>query len=235
MKLICCNFKMNLLQEDINNYLNKVKNISKDNIIFFPSIPYINNFKNNNCIVGSQDISFMEQGSITGDTSILQLKELGITWTILGHSERRNYYNEDKYVNKKLNISLKNNINVILCIGEKEKQNLDLTLKDLKQEIDEAIKNNLDLIKNNLVIAYEPCWAIGKNQIPSNKYIEEIIIFIKEYLINTYSIDAKVLYGGSVNLNNINNLETIKNIDGYLIGSASLNPDNFLELLAKIN
>ena len=103
MKIICCNFKMNLLHKDIKKYLCCIdKKINNQKVIFFPSIPYIKDFKDNGYIVGSQNISFKEFGSITGDTSILQLKELGISYTIIGHSERRKYFNDDEYISKKI-------------------------------------------------------------------------------------------------------------------------------------
>ena len=236
MKLICCNFKMNLLQKDIDNYLSNINNkINKDKVIFFPSIPYIKDFKNQNYLVGSQDISFCEFGSITGDTSIKQLKELGITWTIIGHSERRKYFDDDKYISKKINLALKNDIKVILCIGENKKTSIEETLVYLKSQIDDAFNNNLNLINsNNLLIAYEPIWAIGSENIPSNNSLEKIIILIKKYILNTYNININILYGGSVNINSINNLEKIKEIDGYLIGGASLKSSNILEIITRI-
>lgn len=232
MKLICCNFKMNLLKKDIENYLNVIEDkIDKNNIIFFPSIPYIPLFSNKNYIVGSQDISFESFGSITGDTSVLQLKELGIKYTIIGHHERRKYFDDDKYIFKKVNIALKNGINSILCIGETIKSNDLETFELLKYEIDEALKNNLDLINNNnLIIAYEPIWSIGSGVIPSNNSLINTILFIKKYLFDNYGLNLKVLYGGSVNLDNINSLNQIKELDGYLIGNFSLKPENILSI-----
>ena len=236
MKLICCNFKMNLLYDDIINYIKIIDNkVEKSNIIFFPGIPYISYFKEKNFIVGSQDISFKEFGSITGDTSISQLKELGITYTIIGHSERRNYYNDDIYISKKINLALNNNINTILCIGENIKNNEQETYNFLENEINDAFNNNIELINNNnLIIAYEPIWAIGSGIIPDKIYLTNVINYIKNYIYNTYNLNIKVLYGGSVNIKNINLLQEIKEIDGYLIGNYSLNPNNILELSTQI-
>ena len=238
MKLICANFKMNLLENDINNYLDIIDNkITKENTIFFPSSIYIKNFSNKNYLVGSQNISFKEFGALTGDTSILQLKELGISYTLIGHSERREYFKDSNYINQKVNLALKNDIKIVLCIGENENEFIEnKTFKVLKKELDDAIINNLNLINsNNLIIAYEPIWAIGTGKIPTNQILENTLKEIKDYLINTYNLDLKVLYGGSVKLENIEELEKIKLIDGYLIGGACLEPNKFLDLISKIN
>ena len=235
MKLICCNFKMNLLKNDIDNYLNIIKDkIEKERVIFFPSIPYIESFSKENYLVGSQNISFTEFGSVTGDTSIKQLKELGITYTIIGHSERRKYFDDDKYISKKIKLALNNNIKVILCIGELEKISREETNSFLKDEIDEALRDNLDLINDNIIIAYEPIWAIGSGVIPDNNWINTTTSYIKNYIKNTYNKDIKVLYGGSVKVDNIDNLEKLDIIDGYLIGGASLNPNDIIALQSKI-
>ncbi|MBQ8892069.1 MAG: triosephosphate isomerase [Bacilli bacterium] len=236
MKLVCCNFKMNLLKDDIENYIKVIHNyVDKNNLIIFPSIPYINDFKQNGFIVGSQNISFNEFGSITGDTSILQLKEMGITYTIIGHSERRKYFNDDIYIKEKINLALNNNVKVILCIGESIKTNEQETYAILKKEIDDAFLNNTNLIKNdNLIIAYEPIWSIGSGLIPDNTCLTNTINYIKDYVFNTYKVKIKVLYGGSVNISNIDSLQEINEIDGYLIGSFSLKPENILDLSTRI-
>ena len=232
MKLICCNFKMNLLKKDILNYIEVLNNkIDKSNLIIFPSIPYISYFKDKNFIVGSQNISFKEFGSLTGDTSILQLKELGIDYTLIGHSERRKYSNDNNFISKKIHIALKNNIKVILCIGEKSKLNIEETKEFLKKEIDIAFSKNKNFInEDNLIIAYEPIWAIGNKIILDYEKLLNTIKFIKEYIFNTYNIKIKLLYGGNVNIKNIDNLKKIKEINGYLIGNFSLKPENILEL-----
>ena len=236
MKLICCNFKMNLLKKDISNYLNTINNkIEKEKVIFFPSIPYIEEFSKNGYLVGSQDISFVDFGSITGDTSINQLKELGITYTIIGHSERRKFFDDDKYISKKIKLALNNNIKVILCIGEFEKNIQEETNIFLKNEIDLAFIDNKELINNNnLIIAYEPIWAIGSGVMPDEKCLSNTISFIKNYVMNTCNLNLKVLYGGSINLDNIKNIEKITEIDGYLIGGSSLNPEIFLSIISNI-
>lgn len=238
MKLICANFKMNLLKKDILDYLNIIQDkINKKNIIFFPSYLYLENFKNNNYLVGSQDISFKEWGSITGDLSIHQLKELNIDYTLIGHSERRKYFNDNDFINKKIKIALENNLKTILCIGEnKEEFDKKITLDILKEQINIAFNNNLNLInEDNLIIAYEPIWSIGTGIIPNNSILEETINNLKLYLKNNYNLNLLVLYGGSVNLDNIEELEKNTFIDGYLIGGASLNPNKFLELIKRIN
>ncbi len=236
MKLICANFKMNLTRNDIKNYLNVINDKIKDNVIFFPTSLYLNDFKEEGYKIGSQDISFKDFGSVTGDTSVLQLKDMGINYTIIGHSERREYFNDSKYVNQKINLALKNNIKVVLCIGENLNEfESNQTIIILKKELDDAINNNLDLInRDNLIIAYEPIWAIGTGKIPTIDILNKTILEIKEYL-KSYNLNLKVLYGGSVNLDNIEELETINLIDGYLIGGASLNPEKFLSLINKVN
>ncbi len=236
MKIICLNFKMNLLKKDIRTYLNQIENkVKRENTIFFPNCLHINDFYQKGYLVGSQDISFQEFGSITGDTSIHQLKELGISYTIIGHSERRKYFDDDKYVSKKIKLALENNVKTILCIGENIKENQAKSSSFLQEQIDDALKNNLDSItKENLIIAYEPVWAIGSGTIPDNNYLEDTIFFIKDFIKKNYCLDLKVLYGGSVNKDNIESLEKIKNLDGYLIGSESLKPDKILELVQII-
>lgn len=233
MKIIAANFKMNLTKKEIDNYLKEIDNKKINNVIFFPSNLYIPYFSKYN--IGSQDISFKEIGSITGDTSIKQYLDFNIKYVLIGHSERRKYFNDSKYISDKVNLALKNNIIPIICVGETEEEyNNNLTKKVLKDELDEALENNITLLNNKIIIAYEPIFSIGTNKVLDIKEIENIITYIKSYLKNTYLLDIKVLYGGSVNLNNIGNLEKISNLDGYLIGNASLDAKSFLDLTSKI-
>lgn len=233
MKIIAANFKMNLTKKEIDNYLKEIDNKKINNVIFFPSNLYIPYFSKYN--IGSQDISFKELGSITGDTSIKQYLDFNIKYVLIGHSERRKYFNDSKYISDKVNLALKNNIIPIICVGETEEEyNNNLTKKVLKDELDEALENNITLLNNKIIIAYEPIFSIGTNKVLDIKEIENIVSYIKSYLKNTYLLDIKVLYGGSVNLNNIGNLEKISNLDGYLIGNASLDAKSFLDLISKI-
>ncbi len=232
MKIIAANFKMNLTKTEIDNYLNTIKGKIDKNVIFFPSDIYLNDF--NSYLTGSQNISFMEKGAVTGDISIIQLLDMNIKYTLIGHSERRLYFNDNNYINSKIRLALLNKIIPILCIGEnlEEYQNK-VTFKKLTKQIDEAFLTNNSILNDSLIVAYEPIWSIGTGNILDNKTIVEVIDFIKKYILNNYKLNLKVIYGGSVNLNNISNLESL-NLDGYLIGNACLDPNKFLELIRLI-
>ena len=191
MKIIAANFKMNLTKKEIDNYLKEIDNKKINNVIFFPSNLYIPYFSKYN--IGSQDISFKEIGSITGDTSIKQYLDFNIKYVLIGHSERRKYFNDSKYISDKVNLALKNNIIPIICVGETEEEyNNNLTKKVLKDELDEALENNITLLNNKIIIAYEPIFSIGTNKVLDIKEIENIITYIKSYLKNTYLLDIKV-------------------------------------------
>lgn len=235
MRLVIGNFKMNLTLNEINDYIEFFKGKKLDNVIFAPSSIYLSKFKENGLETASQDVSFASIGAYTGDIAASQLASLGIKYSIVGHSERRKYYDDDKYVNAKLKELLDKDIIPILCIGEtKEEKDKGVTLDILKDEIDEAFKD----IDNNklscIIIAYEPIWSIGTGVIPTNEDIDTTITFIKKYVNEKYSINNKVLYGGSVSNKNINELETIDVIDGYLVGGCSIKKDDFQELINNV-
>lgn len=232
MKIIAANFKMNLTKTEIDNYLNTIKGKIDKNVIFFPSDIYLNDFSS--YLTGSQNISFIEKGAVTGDISIIQLLDMNIKYTLIGHSERRLYFNDNNYINSKIRLALLNKITPILCIGEnlEEYQNKE-TFSKLTKQIDEAFLNNNSILNDSLIVAYEPIWSIGTGNILDIKTIVEVIDFIKKYILDNYKLNLKVIYGGSVNLNNISNLESL-NLDGYLIGNACLDPKKFLELIRFI-
>ena len=231
MKIIACNLKMNLMPSEINDYIEGMKAI-KDEILLFPTSIYIDNFVKSGFTTGSQDISYAEKGAYTGDTSILQLKELGIKYSIVGHSERRAYYQDDQYVNKKINLCINNDIMPVLCVGETLEQNKNNETNEvIIRELDSAFTDNN--IKS-IIIAYEPIWSIGTGLIPSNDFIEEVVNNIKTYIKNKYEIEVSVLYGGSVNADNISTLEEIPNVDGYLIGGSSLKIDSMKKIVSTI-
>ena len=236
MKLIIGNFKMNLTLNEVNDYIEFFKDKKYSNVIYAPSSIYLSNFIKNGMPVASQDVSFANSGAYTGDISAIQLKSIGVNYSIVGHSERREYYDDNKYVNLKLKQLLDNNITPILCIGEtKEERDKNEVYNILSSEIDESLKKLNTNSLNSVIIAYEPIWSIGTGVIPTNDEIKDTITFIKDYLNKKYNLNNKVLYGGSVNNENINILEEIKVIDGYLVGGCSIIKEDFDKLIHSVD
>ena len=235
MKLVVGNFKMNLTLNEINDYIEFFNEKRYDNVIFGPSSIYLNKFIENGLNVTSQDVSFESIGAYTGDVSASQLKSLGVNYSIIGHSERRAYYDDSKRVNDKLKRLLENDINPIICIGEtKKERDENKTLDVLKQEIDDSFKKIDTNSLNNVIIAYEPIWSIGTGVIPTNNDIDTTIKYIKSYINDNYGLKLRVLYGGSVSNKNIDELEKIDIIDGYLVGGCSIKKEEFDKLIKTV-
>jgi triosephosphate isomerase len=178
--------------------------------------------------VGAQNCHESENyGAYTGHVNSKMLKDAGAKYVILGHSENRKSGENDKLINSKIRTAIKSGLKVIFCIGE----NLNEKRKKItKRILANQISKGLSKIKNKkaILIAYEPVWAIGSGLIPKQSDLLEEINFIKSKVKG-----VKVLYGGSVNPKNINNLKVINNIDGFLIGGASQNPNNFIDIIKK--
>ncbi|MDC0416402.1 triose-phosphate isomerase [Candidatus Pelagibacter sp.] len=220
------------------NFLDKVvvfiKKYKKNNIklIYFPPATLINllsqKFKNTSIDVGAQNCFHEENhGAYTGQINSFMLKDAGAKYIILGHSENRKLGEDNNLINRKIKSSIKSGLKIIFCIGEtlsqKNKKN---TKKILSQQIIQGLKNVEN--KKNIIIAYEPVWAIGSGLIPKETEIFEIVKFIKNKVKG-----SKVLYGGSVNSQNINLLKKIDNVDGFLVGGASQNSNNFIDIIKK--
>ena len=212
-KIIVINQKMyfNSLSE-ITKFQDDL-NIYKDKIIVLPSYLYIENFISKGYKVGSQNVSDEISGAHTGEVSAESLKDLGVLYTLIGHKEVREKYSED--IQKKINLALQKNLKVILCIGENKGED---PKKHIKSELE-----NLNL-NQNVIISYEPNWAIGSNITPSVNDIEDISNYIKSLT------GLKVLYGGSVNEENINDLSKL-NLDGFLIGSKSKDSSSLKKII----
>ena len=235
MRMVVGNFKMNLNSLEIDDYINFFKEKELNNVVFGPPSIYLERFIKSGLIVTSQDVGFASKGAYTGDISAQELKSIGVTYSIVGHSERRKYYNDDRYVNDKIKILLDNEIVPILCIGEtKEERENNKTYDVLSQEISDALHNIDTNLLNNVIIAYEPIWSIGTGIVPTNNDIYETISFIKKFINETFNVSLKVLYGGSVNNECINTLEKINNIDGYLVGGCSIKREEFDRLIKSI-
>ena len=228
-KLIVGNFKNYMTANDTANYLKQAEKINGKNIVLCPSNIYIPYFLKKDFKVGIQNIASNE-GTYTGEISSNQAKSLGINYVIVGHSERRSNFNEtNSEINSKIKEALKENLNVILCIGETidEKDN---TIEILEKQIIECLK---DIELNNIVIAYEPVWAIGTGLTPTPNDIDRITNNIKDIVKKLSTEDIKVLYGGSVNSSNIKDI--IELTDGVLIGKASTDIAEFLKIIEVVN
>lgn len=233
-KLIVGNIKMNMRFGEIANYLELFKTIDSKNVVVCPSYIYIPYFLKYNFEVGSQNVCGYENGGYTGEISAKQLASIGVKYTIVGHSERRiNLGETDIDINKKIKSSLRSKLKVILCIGETLEE-LNMLKKDIV--LKKQIRNALYDIENlsNVYIAYEPIWSIGTNKIPKIEEIEKTILYIKQLVFDMFNKDIKVLYGGSINEKNISKLNKIDILDGFLIGSASINPNQFIEIINEI-
>jgi len=220
--------------------LNKVIKFSKSNkinkgrLIYCPPYTlissFLNKFKNCQIDIGGQNCHENENyGPYTGFINSHMLKNIGANYVIIGHSENREKGENNKLINLKIKSALKAKLKVIFCIGEtlKEKR------KNRTQSIlSKQIKVGLDKIKNrsNIFIAYEPVWAIGTGIVPKSIDLLNTIKFIKSKFKDK---SLKVLYGGSVNPQNIKNLKEINNIDGFLIGGASQNSKKFIDIVKK--
>ena len=222
MKYLVCNFKNKLLKDDILKYNRNLGEIeTKVKLVLCPPSIYLSLFDKNGYDLGAQDISSFMDRTITGEIEASQIKSLGATYVIVGHSERRIYKHEINidFINK-INNALENNLNVIYCVGEtlRDKEN-GSTFEILEKQISEVL-NNVEI--KNIMIAYEPVWAIGTGNVPSIKEIKENIEFISDLLYEKYECKLDILYGGSVNDENIGELCSIKSLSGFLVGGASL-------------
>lgn len=224
--LIIGNLKMYMTYEKVNNF---IENFDED-VVLCPSSIFVPYFLNHKYKVGVQDISMYDLGSHTGEISAEQAKNLGVTYAIVGHSERRKYNKEtDAEINQKIIKGLENDLKVILCIGEnKGEDKLKVIEKQLLEDLNDI--NNID----NLIIAYEPIWCIGTGITPTNEQIEATISFIQTIIRERFGQSVKVLYGGSVDKDNINTLKKINNLSGFLIGKASTDYRQLKEIVASL-
>ena len=183
--------------------------------------------------LGVQDISSFMDKTITGEIEATQVKSMGAKYVIVGHSERRIYRHEINidFINK-INNAVENGLNVIYCIGEtlNEKEN-GRTYEVLEKQISEVL-NNVEI--KNIMIAYEPVWAIGTGKVPEADEIKENIKFINGIIMEKYEEKLDILYGGSVNDTNIGELCTIKGLNGFLVGGASLDPNKVKGMLIEM-
>ena len=229
--IIALNNKSNLTKEEFLKYKEDIQklNFKTSNVILIPSNIYLAAANIPNISLGSQNVSMYEMGPHTGEVSASQLKQLGVSYCLVGHSERRREQHETNIeIRNKIKNLLNQGIIPILCIGEtKEEKNTAHTV--IYQELQEALIGLTEEELKKVIIAYEPVWSIGTGLIPTSTEIESIVTKIKETYPNNL-----VLYGGSVTLENIEKLTQENAVDGYLLGGLSLQLDKVQILIDKI-
>ena len=236
MKYIVSNLKANFTLKDMEVYNKALSSIKTSlDVIVCPSYIYLN-MLSDNVSIGAQDVSQFKKGAYTGEITAKQLASIGCKYVIVGHYERKKYFHDTNQVLiEKINNVIDNKMKVIYCIGESctELKNNEV-LASLEYQI-ESVLGSLDKeTLANVIIAYEPKWAIGTNELPTTKAIINTVKYIKKYIKNKYRVELDVLYGGSINEDNIKNIKTIKEIDGIMIGASSLNVNSLISILNKL-
>lgn len=244
------NWKMHGAKSFISAFLNQFLVNYLDNpqvsVVMFPPAIYMHEFGSNleslnltNLKIGGQNIYPADNGAYTGEHSILMLKEFGCRYVLVGHSERRQLFNEDeKIVAKKFHHAIEHDIIPVLCIGETLKErDSGKTEEVLKRQLSAVLEIDKTAFKN-AIVAYEPVWAIGTGHTANSSQIEFAHGFIRKCIAEYDSViaqDTPLLYGGSVNESNAAEIFSLLDVDGGLVGGASLDPVKFAEIVKCIN
>ncbi len=190
-----------------------------------------------NISLGAQNLYFEAQGAFTGEVSAPMLKDAGAQYVIIGHSERRQFFGDtDTWTQKKVKAAVESGLKPILCIGETEAQrDEEKTFKVLDKQVSDGLKGfGLDELAD-LVLAYEPVWAIGTGKTADGQQVDEVHQYLRSLLENMFSKEfsqqTRILYGGSVNPSNVKELMSIKDVDGALVGGASLDANTFINII----
>ena len=235
--VVAGNWKMNMLPNEAIELIDKlapmVKN-SKDEVII--CVPFVDLFyallsaQETNIHVGAQNVFYEDKGAYTGEVSAPMLKSINTEYVIIGHSERRKYFNEtDEIVNKKVKKALEHNLKPIVCVGETlEEKEAGKTIDIITSQVEKALAGLTTADLNNIIVAYEPIWAIGTGKTATKEDAENSIKAIREKINSIFGTDdVTILYGGSVKPENAKDLFSMPDIDGALVGGASLKADSF--------
>jgi len=237
-KLIIANWKMKLSFKE-SLALAKILSLKlrgdKNKVVvcpdYLPLLPISEILKKSKITLGAQDCAITDFGAYTGEVSPLNLKNIGVKYVILGHSERREHLHENSaIINDKIKAALKNKLIPVLCVGEKLTERKD---GEAQSVILDQLKRALGGVKlgsSDLVIAYEPIWAIGSGKAINPSEAEEMHHYIKEQAAKILKKSVLVIYGGSVDANNFPDFAAQKNIDGFLVGGASLRANEFIKI-----
>lgn len=228
-----CNLKSNKTLKEVLEYKKRLANLKFGSVEFvlFPSTIYLPFFYDVPYKIGSQNVSRYAHGSYTGEVLASQLSSLKVSYVLINHAEA-NDKTED--VIKKIKNATIQKMKVVLCVGEENKQSAEETKQELITKIDAIFLQLTKKEQENILIAYEPSWAIHNGDIVLPEVISIISTRLKDYLKNHYHLSLPILYGGSINTINIKNLTKIESIDGYLVGNCANIPQNIAELLEII-
>ena len=243
-KVIAGNWKMNMLPNEAIEYIDKLAPLVKDtkNEVIL-CVPYTDLFyalltaQNTNIKIGAQNMHFAEKGAYTGEVSAKMLKSINVEYVIIGHSERRQYFNEtDETVNKKIKSAFENGLKPIVCVGETlEERESGKTESIITKQTELALDGLTNEQVENTIIAYEPIWAIGTGKTATSEDANNSIKAIRNKIEELYGKDVaeKVIiqYGGSVKSKNAKELFSMSDIDGGLVGGASLDPEEFSKIV----
>lgn len=243
-KVIAGNWKMNMLPNEAIEYINQLTPLVKDskNEVIL-CVPYTDLFyalltaQNTNIKIGAQNMHFEEKGAYTGEVSAKMLKSINVEYVIIGHSERRQYFNEtDETVNKKIKAAFENGLKPIVCVGETlEQREEGKAVEVITKQTELALEGLTKEEVKSTIIAYEPIWAIGTGKTATsedaNNAIKEIRNKIEQIYGKEVAEDVIIQYGGSVKSKNAKELFTMSDIDGGLVGGASLDPEEFSKIV----
>lgn len=243
-KVIAGNWKMNKLPNEAIDFIDRLTPLVKDtkNEVVV-CVPYTDLFyalltaQGTNIKIGAQNMHFEEKGAYTGEVSAQMLKSIGVEYVIIGHSERRQYFNEtDETVNKKVKTAFKHELKPIICVGETlEQREAGKAEEIITNQTEKALEGLTDEQVQNTIIAYEPIWAIGTGKTATSEDANNAIKAIRDKICQIYGQNVGksiiIQYGGSVKSANCKELFTTSDIDGGLVGGASLDPEEFAKII----
>lgn len=246
--IIAANWKMNKNAQDTASFLDAINKItwnSKNTIVLFPPSPYLylmrDKLRYSKILYGIQNVHWEDSGAYTGEISVNMARDFGCKYAIIGHSERRNlFFENDDMMSKKVEKCIKSGVKPVLCIGENLSERNSGQYKDiLKRQISRGLEKVNKEMAQNVLIAYEPVWAIGTGVNAAPEQVEETHGYIRSVLDmlfgDNYSQKIPILYGGSVKPSNAAEIAVAGNVSGFLIGGASLKFDDMKEIIGLLD
>jgi triosephosphate isomerase len=238
--LVGGNWKMNLLSREAQSYCQAFLSgfePSSVEVVFFPSFPLLptvsQEFKTSTVATGGQDLHIADQGAFTGDVSGPQVADAGCSWVLCGHSERRHEHGEsDELVGQKVMAAVRNRLYPLICVGETlDERQAGRTFEVLARQVNAALQGRPE----PFALAYEPVWAIGTGETATPEIAQEAHKFLRELIADLLGDEVaqvkRIVYGGSANPDNADSLFSEPDIDGFLVGGASLDPEKFLAII----